>query len=778
MEFLEYLTKLAPDGETLLIVKQKPKLADGQLQFHADGAIKATWPAFLPAHKIRPGEAWYANTGSFILDRMKDGPSAARANCEYALVLMLDDVGTKSKQSPVPPTWVMETSEGNFQWGYAFSEQPTKAAFVAAVKAMADHGYTDPGAGNPVRNFRLPGSVNLKPGRNNFAARLVEFTPGREYTLQELCAAMNVVPGPDDEAGPQPLKLADDGDDDVAAWLSEQGLVFSRPNSEGWMGVMCPNAEHHTDGSPEGRYLPSNRAFCCLHSHCVDLDSKTFLDWVAANGGPAHAPGLRDELLQSTLANALSKLMPPPELVAEAQAQLEAVEKREAGRVEKRNWYTRFAYLQPDDAYFDLEQRQEISRSSFNALFRHVLCRSIHLNSNGQARRVEASVCYDENRQDMGARVLQGVTYAPGESVLCSREGAVYGNRWRNARPSLVGLSGDVTRWMDHVERLIPEASEREHVLNVMACKLQRPDVKINHAVLHGGTQGCGKDSMWAPLVWGIGGPSESNVKTIKDNVASAQWGYHLESEMIVIQELRQTDAQDRRALENHLKPVIAAPPEYLLVNRKGLHPYEALNRVFVLAFTNERGAIAIDSNDRRWFVVWSDAPRMTPDAAATLWDWYKNRGGRGAIASWLQARDISKFNPGAAPAWTAAKEVMIERSMTSAEAFLVDEVKSRHADFAAGVIGAPFHKLLDRLQGRAPQGTRLYLGALYHALSEAGWLDVGLLHTTEFKTKKRVFCAPELVNMSKSELRRLVEDVEAAGQASGPLDGLLRRVK
>ena len=54
----------------------------------------------------------------------------------------------------------------------------------------------------------------------------------------------------------------------------------------------------------------------------------------------------------------------------------------------------------------------------------------------------------------------------------------------------------------------------------------------------------------------------------------------------------------------------------------------------------------------------------------------------------------------------------------------------------------------------------------------------MGLLHTTEFKTKKRVFCAPELVNMSKAELRRLVEDVEAAGQASGPLDGLLRRVK
>lgn len=777
MEFLEYLTKLAPKNETLLIVKQKPKLLNGQLQFHADGAIKATWPSFLPTHKIKPGEAWYANTGSFILDRMQDGPSAARANCDYCLVLMLDDIGTKSQTPPAPPTWIMETSPGNYQWGYAFSEQPTTGAFAAALRAMAAAGFTDPGAGNPVRNFRLPGSVNLKPGRNNFAARLVEFHPEREYTLPELCAAMGVTPGPDDDGGPRPLKLADDGGDDVAAWLSEQGMVFSRPNAEGWMGVLCPQADQHTDGSPEGRYLPSTRAFCCLHSHCVDLDSRAYLDWVAAQGGPEHAPGLREELLQNRLADAIGRLTPTPQLAAEVQAQLDEVDRREAGRVEKRNWYTRFAYLQPDDAYFDLAERREISRSSFNALFRHILCRSIHLNAAGQARRIEASVCFDENRQDMGARVLHGLTYAAGESVLCSRNGAVYGNRWQNARPAIIGLKGDITRWMEHVERLIPDVREREHVLNVMACKLQRPDVKINHAVLHGGTQGCGKDSLWAPMVWGVGGDAQVNVATIKDTMLTEQWGYHLESEVIVIQELRQTEAADRRALENNLKPVIAAPPEYLLVNRKNMHPYEALNRVFVLAFTNERGAIAIDSRDRRWFVIWSEAPRMTDAEGHAFWDWYKHHNGRALVAAWLHSRDLSKFNPGAAPFMTEAKEVLIERGLSTAESYILDEIANRRADFSVGVVGAPFHKLLDRLQGRAPQGTKLYLGALYHALAEAGWYDAGLLHSTQHKTKKRVFCAPELVSMSKSELRQLVEDAEHGQQAGGPLE-VLRRVK
>jgi hypothetical protein len=181
MDFIEYYQKLAPEGETALIVRQKPQLKAGELQFHADGAIKCTWPAYLPSHNIKPDWAIYGNTASFIIDRFDNGHvSASAANCEYVLVMVLDDVGDpeKAPNTPtVPPTWVIETSEGSYQWGYTFSEQPTKGEYAAAIRAVADAGYTDPGACNAVRNFRLPGSINLKPNKNRFAARLVEFHP-------------------------------------------------------------------------------------------------------------------------------------------------------------------------------------------------------------------------------------------------------------------------------------------------------------------------------------------------------------------------------------------------------------------------------------------------------------------------------------------------------------------------------------------------------------------------------------------------------------------------
>ena len=750
---LDFLTKLAPEGETFLVVRQKPQTKDGEFQFHADGAIKATWPAMLPTAKIKDDWAIYGNTASFIVDRFKDGHvSASAANCEYVLVMVLDDVGTKAKVPPIEPTWKMETSPGSFQWGYVFSEQPTKGEFTAAIKAIADAGYTDPGAINAVRNFRLPGSVNLKPGREMFKSMLVEFHPERDFTLPQICAALEVTPAADTGDIFRPIRISDDGTDDVMIWLSDNGLLLSRPNQEGWAGVICPNSAQHTDGNPEGRYLPANRAYCCLHSHCLDLDSSVFLKWVGDNGGPKHTPGLREELLEQVMNSALNKLQPTaafPDVAAEIVAE---VERKELGRLERDAWYERFAYLQDDDAFFDLAERHEVSRQSFNAIFRHIECRSIH---GTKKPKIEAATSFDENRQAKGARILKGVTYAAGESILCARDGIVYGNRWRDARP--VPVPGDIQPWVAHLERMIPDKRERDHVLDVMAFKIQHPNRKINHAILHGGNPGSGKDTLWAPFFWAIGGPSLKNVSLVRNEEISSQWGYALETEVLVVNELRQSEAKDRRALENTLKPLIAAPPEYLSVQRKGLAPYDLVNRLQVIAFSNERVAINLPSDDRRWFVIWSDALRMSDTDGAAIWAWLES-GGKSAVAAWLYQRNVAAFNPGATPFLTEAKAIMVEAGMSGAESFLVDLMRNRLGEFSKGVVGAPWHALCDRLQGSVQGSVKIVQPALLHALKEAGWVDMGRLKSRRYDTKKHIFCAPDIADMGKSELRDMVE--------------------
>jgi hypothetical protein len=746
LDFVDYISKVAPEGETCLLVKQKPV---GSEQ-HADGTIKATWPAFYP-NEYKEGGAWYCNTASFITERLGKRPSASIHNCTHVAFLVLDDVGTKSKAPPLEPTWKIETSPDNFQWGYTFSldDQPKHEEFSAAIKSIAEAGFTDKGATNAVRNFRIPGSVNLKPERNKFAAILTEFHPEREFSLPQIMGALGVVAGAP-ESVYKPIKIDDDGTDNIFAWLAENSLVITRPNSEGWAGVVCPNSHEHTDGNPQGRYNPSMRAYCCLHSHCLQLDSHIFLEWVEGQGGPSAAPGLRDELLAKTMAKAYEIIAPTTAFPDDVKKRQSEIENRELGRVQKREWFGRFAYIQSDDSYFDMQDRREISRGTFNALYRHVICKSVRT-----GRHIEASVCFDELRQENGAPALVGITYAAGDTVLVSRAGDVYGNRWRDARP--VAVAGDITPWLEHCRHLVPDVDTLEHCFNVMAYKLQHPEVKINHAVLHTGTQGSGKDSMWHPFIWSVCGDNAVNRGLLDSDTMSSQFNYALESEILVLNELREPDAKDRRALANRLKPVIAAPPEYLSVNRKGLHPYDMVNRLFVLAFSNDAVPITLDSQDRRWFAVKSTAPRMSPEAGAELWRWF-TAGGLSACAAWLAQRDVRAFNPGGAPPMTEFKLTLIEQGMSANESYLVDMIRERRGVFAQGVIASPFHVVCDTLSLNAPGAYKVSQGALLHALLECQWFDCGRLATREFTTKKQVYCAPDMVGHKKAELRVMAE--------------------
>ena len=757
-QFYDYITGLAPAGETALLVRQKPVMRDGEHQTFLDGSLKYTWPAYMPTKPRKEGEAWYLNTGSFMASRFLDGrPSASAANCDYVLCMMLDDIGTKSKTPPLPPTWVMETSEGSFQWGYGFSEQPSKGEFSAAITAIAEAGYTDPGATNPVRNFRIPGSVNLKPGRDLFRSRLVEFHPDREYTLPQICEALGVTPAEADTARVLSFKLRDTGKDSVLEWLNDKGLVLSHTNPEGWMGIVCPNHAQHSDGQIGARYKPLDRSFCCYHGHCEGFNTQAFLTWVHDNGGPRVSPGLRDELLAQHMQAAMSKLSPTEAFPDEAAKVIAEVERKEVGRVDKANWYERFAYVVEDDAYFDMDARTELSRHSFNAIFRHVFCKSIHVTGK-TPRRIEASVCYDENRSAANARLLRGITYAAGDGVLVSRDGDVYGNRWRDARPDLSGVaSGDVSRWLDHCRVLVPEEAELNHCLDVMAFKLQNPRVKINHAILHGGDEGSGKDTMWAPAIWAVCGPGLKNRGLVDNDGLTSQWGYALESEILILNELKEPDAKERRTLANKLKPIIAAPPETLPINRKGLHPYDMVNRMLVLAFTNDPVPISISSGDRRWFCIWSAAGRMDPSAAQNLWRWYR-AGGFETIARWLADRDVSKFNPSAPPMWTEFKENLIENGMSIAESFIVEQIRARVNEFRRGIIATPFYGICDRLSASAPAGVKVPQSALLHALKEAGWIDRGKVASAENLSRRHVYIAPEFARMSKSALRNMLE--------------------
>jgi hypothetical protein len=52
----------------------------------------------------------------------------------------------------------------------------------------------------------------------------------------------------------------------------------------------------------------------------------------------------------------------------------------------------------------------------------------------------------------------------------------------------------------------------------------------------------------------------------------------------------------------------------------------------------------------------------------------------------------------------------------------------------------------------------KIPVAALLHAFREAGWVDMGLLKSRTYTTKKHIFCAPDMVNQGKSALRDMVQ--------------------
>lgn len=744
IDFVDFIASMAAEDETALIGLQKPlKGKEGKYAFIAQR----------PSDPRPEGKAWYMNTGCFIEEKFKGGKvQASISKVSGVLCMMLDDIGTKAKAPPLEPTWIIETSPDNYQWGYVFdfNHQPHKADYVAALLAIADAGYTDPGAGNPVRWFRIPGSVNLKPERNGFVSRLVEFEPERQFTLDEIIKGFGVTPG--EARLTDHVTLKDDGQDDVLAWLEERGEVHGHVSAEGWVEVTCPNHKDHTSPGITAGYLPATRAFKCLHGHCVGLNSRVYLDWVAAHGGPRQCPGPRAELIAGAYASALSKLPATGPLVEAAQASLATDRHKEIQRAERADWFTRYAWLaDKNNSFYDLEARDIVYRHVFDSMYAHVPCRDVDT-----GRKCAASTWFDQNREAADSITLAGLTYAAGEGMLVWRNGRIYGNLWIDRRPDVSSIvDPQVDVWLAHVERMVPDPVQREHVLNVMASRVQQPRIKVNHAILHGGLEGSGKDAMWKPFFWAISGDTGQNRAEYKhDEGNSKKWGYAYESEVLVLNELRESDTASRRAMANRLKPLIAAPPDFLEVEKKGRDPYEVANRLWVMAFTNHTIPISISGQDRRWFCIWSDAPRMTVEEAGDLWGWYA-QGGLQQVAAWLHQRDISGFVATAIPGSTDWKSAMIEDSMSAIEGTVVELIKARSGVFQPGFLAAPLHKTCDLLG--AQLNKPVHPQALAHALQEMGWIEHKRLVAAGFPTSKRVWISPDCA-LSKSDIRRQLD--------------------
>lgn len=260
--------------------KETGKLVEYYRQFHPRGAIK--W-----------GELATYYCVSTVTHQRKRQVKKRLEDVRTAMVLPLDDIGTKATAPEVPPSYTIQTSAGNYQWGYLLepfdvSSPAGQAYYDSVLYSLAEAGHNDPGCRSATRLVRLPGSLH----RTGFVATVVEWHPSRIWELRELAELFDIpLKTPRKSFAMKPGKYAvlADVDDHVYTWLAETGRIWG--HNDQWVHIECPWRSGHTDGAQgpsSTAYSPRDygRAgvgFKCLHGHCANRDVADFMSWVMEN---------------------------------------------------------------------------------------------------------------------------------------------------------------------------------------------------------------------------------------------------------------------------------------------------------------------------------------------------------------------------------------------------------------------------------------------------------------------------------------------------------------
>ena len=196
-----------------------------------------------------------------------------------AMVLVLDDIGTKSVAPSVAPSYRLETSSGNFQYGYILepydvSTPEGQAYFDSVLYSLAEAGHNDPGCRSASRLVRLPHSSH----QSGFTSVITDWCPDRTWHLEDLAEQFDIPLKPPRKTfalQPGKYERLEDVSDTVYDWLVTSGRVLG--HNDQWVYIECPWRSQHTDGaqgSTSTAYSPKDygragSGFKCLHGHCA-----------------------------------------------------------------------------------------------------------------------------------------------------------------------------------------------------------------------------------------------------------------------------------------------------------------------------------------------------------------------------------------------------------------------------------------------------------------------------------------------------------------------------
>jgi Family of unknown function (DUF5906) len=383
-------------------------------------------------------------------------------------------------------------------------------------------------------------------------------------------------------------------------------------------------------------------------------------------------------------------------------------------------------------------------------------------------RKISASTWLDQHKP------VEQMTWAPGEPMLM-RDRLIADGGWINRkgvtcfnlyRPPTIEL-GDPAQagpWLKHGRKVFGDNAD--HIIKCLAHRAQKPAEKLNHALVLGGGQGIGKDTLLEPVKRAIGA---WNFAEVSPQHMLGRFNNYLKSVILRVNEARDLGDVNRFQFYDHMKAYIASPPDVLRLDEKNLREYSIPNCCSVIITTNHKAdGIYLPADDRRHFVAWSDLTKDDfPEAYwATLWRYYDDGGDR-HVAAYLAELDISEFDPKAPPPKTAAFWDIVDANRAPEDAELadvVDEMRNPDAFTLSGIMRKADGDILGWLTDRKNRR------AIPHRLEKVGYVPVRNEYADDglwkLNGKRQVIYAKSTLSISdRFRAARELSDAAASGQ-------------
>jgi hypothetical protein len=337
-----------------------------------------------------------------------------------------------------------------------------------------------------------------------------------------------------------------------------------------------------------------------------------------------------------------------------------------------------YAYM-PMHNYIFAPSREPWPGSSVNSRIAPILVVDANgnpqLDENGEQKKIRPSTWLDRNQP------VEQMTWAPGLPMIIT-DRLISNGGWIERRdvscfnlyqpPTIVpGDAKEAGPWLDHVRKIYPD--DADHIIAWFAWRVQKPEVKINHALLLGSKdQGIGKDTAIEPVKRAVG---PWNFDEVSPQQVMGRFNGFLKRVILRINEARDLGETNRYQFYDHCKAYLAAPPDVLRVDEKNWREHSILNCVGVVITTNHKtDGVFLPPEDRRHYVAWSDIAKedFEEDYWTKLWGWI-NAGGDRHVAAYLHAYDLTTLDPKAPPPKTRAFWEIVDANRASEDAELAD---------------------------------------------------------------------------------------------------------